>query len=266
MDATRIQPPPAASAEAVVKLRPLEAGEGTTLADKAYAAVRRRIVRVELAPGAAFSETDIAATLKIGKTPVREALARLRLDGLVEVQPRSGYRVVAATLQDANDVCELRAMLEGESARVAAARARQAAPYLTSLDKRFEPRDGRSNLSVHEWIDADCALHLELARVAGNARLVDALDRVLLLFARLSYLSLEIDPATNFQVHGHDDLISAIADGDGDRARMVIEAEVRQCQELIVHALMSSESVIKANVDIRSSANKFYLDIPKQPA
>src|SRR5919198_6233726 len=98
--------------------------QSVTLADKAYAELRRRIILVELTPGAPFSETEIAEALGIGKTPVREALARLRLEGLVQVQPRSSYRVADITLQDANDVCEFRAMLEGESARACAEHAR----------------------------------------------------------------------------------------------------------------------------------------------
>src|SRR6478735_7144479 len=87
-----------------------------TLADRAYIEIKRRVVAVEIPPGASFSETDLAEALELGKTPVREALMRLRLEGLVQVQPRSGYRVTEVTLRDARDVCDLRALLEGEVA------------------------------------------------------------------------------------------------------------------------------------------------------
>src|SRR5262245_7100114 len=87
-----------------------------TLADEAYRELKRRIVMLELAPGSQFREADVASTLGLGKTPVREALLRLRLEGLVHVQSRSGYRVAPITLKSARSVCELRALLEGEAA------------------------------------------------------------------------------------------------------------------------------------------------------
>lgn len=242
------------------------ASSEATLADRAYAEIRQRIVTVSLAPGAAFSETDISEALSMGKTPVREALARLRLEGLVQVQPRAGYKVADVTLQDANDVCDLRALLEGESVHTAAEYAHQAAPYLTQLDKSLIAADGTHGPTVKDWIEADRTFHFELARIAGNARLAEALDRSLLLFARLSYLSLALDPRTTFPQHDHAELIAAVAEGDGLRARTLVTAEIRHSQGLVVDALMSSDSVTKANVDLRSSFNRFYLDVPKDPA
>jgi DNA-binding GntR family transcriptional regulator len=239
-------------------------GPSSTLADRAYADIRRRLVAVDLPPGSSFSETELADALGMGKTPVREALARLRLEGLVQVQPRSGYRVVDVTLKDANDVCDLRALLEGESARAAADLAQQAAPYLRTLDKPPEQADEGSPAPVGEWIEADRDFHLELSRVAGNSRLTEALDRALVLFGRLSYLSLALDPRTTFPVHDHAELISAIADGDGPRARSLAIGEVHHGQARIVEALLSSESVTQASVDLRQSS-KFYLDIPTKP-
>jgi DNA-binding GntR family transcriptional regulator len=239
-------------------------GPAATLAEQAYSEIRRRLVTVELAPGSSFSETEIADALNRGKTPVREALARLRLEGLVQVQARSGYKVVDVTLKDANDVCELRALLEGESARAAAEVAHQAAPYLSSLDRRSDRASEEAPAPVQEWIESDRAFHLELARVSGNARLAEALDRTLVLFGRLSYLSLALDPRTTFPVHDHDDLIAAIADADGARARSLVISEVHNCQARIVEALLSSESVTQANVDVRQPS-RFYLDIPTKP-
>src|SRR5947209_46956 len=64
-----------------------------TLAEAAYAEIRELIISLELPPGAAFSEADLAERLQLSKTPVREALLRARIEGLVEVQPRAGYRV-----------------------------------------------------------------------------------------------------------------------------------------------------------------------------
>jgi DNA-binding GntR family transcriptional regulator len=70
---------------------------GLSLADEAYAVLRRRLVRSELAPGTRVVVRDLASGLGLGITPVREALARLDAEGLVTTLPRRGYLVTPVT-------------------------------------------------------------------------------------------------------------------------------------------------------------------------
>jgi DNA-binding GntR family transcriptional regulator len=235
-----------------------------TLADQAYAAILDRIVTVDLAPGASFSEAELREALDLGKTPIREALTRLRFEGFVLVQPRSGYHVADVTLQDAKDVCAFRALIEGATSHSAADYGPRSASYLRSVDPGNAP--DAAGLPTREALNLDSVFHVELARIAENARATEALERLLLHFTRLCHLSLALDPRAIFPVHDHADLIDAIANGDGSQARALAVGEVQNFQSLILEALMSSESVTHAQVALRPrTQNQFYLDIPNEP-
>jgi DNA-binding GntR family transcriptional regulator len=92
-------------------------------AARAYASVRDGIVRGAYDAGARLTEQDLAQTVGVSRTPVREALRRLHAEGLVEFEPNHGAVVAAFDLEDAEEIFELRALLEPISARRAAERA-----------------------------------------------------------------------------------------------------------------------------------------------
>ena len=95
----------------------------STLAEQAYAAVERMIVTLELAPGALFSEGELAERVGIGRTPLREALQRLASERLVTAIPRRGMRVADIDLTDVQALLETRRVLERLVAQTAARRA-----------------------------------------------------------------------------------------------------------------------------------------------
>ena len=99
----------------------LQAAKAQTLGDSAYERVRRQLITCAIAPGATFTENDVAQALEMSKTPVREALRRVCLEGLAGVRSRTGYVAAPVTLKGARDVCALRVLLEGEAAAVVAA-------------------------------------------------------------------------------------------------------------------------------------------------
>ena len=98
-------------------------GEASSLADQAYYALRELIVSLELQPGRSIKEPELVARLGIGRTPVREALRRLAQERLIEVFPRRGMVVTTVDVRDLARLCEVRAALEPEAARLAAERA-----------------------------------------------------------------------------------------------------------------------------------------------
>jgi DNA-binding GntR family transcriptional regulator len=91
--------------------------------DRAYHEIEERIVTLSLAPGSVLSEQSLANDLKIGRTPIREALQRLARDGLVTVLPRRGILVSAINLETQLKLLEVRRELERLMAKLAAERA-----------------------------------------------------------------------------------------------------------------------------------------------
>ena len=94
-----------------------------SLGDVAFEAIKEMIVTRRLAPGAMLSESEIAAELSMGRTPVREALARLEWIGFVEVRPRRGVQVSSVDVMRHLELLEVRLPLETSIVRHAVARA-----------------------------------------------------------------------------------------------------------------------------------------------
>jgi DNA-binding GntR family transcriptional regulator len=90
-----------------------------SLKDQAYLAIKRAILTLQLKPGEALVETDLAQQLGISKTPVRTALHELEREGLVTKVLYKGTYVREVTLRDVREIFQLRAVLEGLAARLA---------------------------------------------------------------------------------------------------------------------------------------------------
>src|SRR5574338_17149 len=116
------------------------------LTDAAYHAIKQEILNCDLAPGTAVTERELGARFGVGKAPLREALIRLRHEGLLESIPRSDYRIMPVTIQDVQDIFALRLLLEPAAARQAAGRIDEALlRQLNELCKAgYTPGDRRS--------------------------------------------------------------------------------------------------------------------------
>ena len=90
------------------------------LSDRAYAALRDRLVSLEIAPGAPIDEEALIRELGVGRTPVREAVRRLALERLVVVYPRRGTFAAAINITSLSDITDVRVQLEAHAAERAA--------------------------------------------------------------------------------------------------------------------------------------------------
>jgi DNA-binding GntR family transcriptional regulator len=147
-----------------------------TIPDLIYDHIRERIVSGELAPGRPVRQDSLAASLGVSKIPVREALARLESDGLVQCNPRRGFEVPPLTAAEAEEIFELRLQVEPTAAAQAAAKAgdadRQAAyGALQALDASI--RDGGPRAS-----DLNRAFHLALVAPAGRPLTTALVERL----------------------------------------------------------------------------------------
>src|SRR6476660_3398485 len=91
------------------------------LSDRAYAAIRDRLIRLEIAPGAPIDEESLTGELGVGRTPVREAVRRLAMEGLVVIYPRRGTFATAINITSLSDITDVRLQLEPRAAERAAA-------------------------------------------------------------------------------------------------------------------------------------------------
>jgi DNA-binding GntR family transcriptional regulator len=213
------------------------------LSDRAYERIRHDIISCVLAPGAEISETQLCSQYRIGKAPVRMALNRLAHDGLVRAIPRRGYRVAPITVKDVHDVFELRLMLEPAAARMAAGKI--GAQRMRVLDEvarsSYQPGDPGS---TSRFLEASKAFHVAIARATGNARLAEAIERLLDDMTRLLHLGLGLRDRSQELSRAHRALVKALGRGDGDAAERICREQIETARNMVLSAILTSGSVL----------------------
>jgi DNA-binding GntR family transcriptional regulator len=195
------------------------------LADRAYADLRDRLVTLRIAPGAPIDEDQLGEQLQMGRTPVREAIKRLALENLVTVFPRRGTFASEINITDLAHISDVRFVLEAHAAERAAERITEGqrvelAQLLTELANSEGSDDSEALMAL------DARVHRFIYRCAGNPYMEETLGRYYNLSLRIWYLVIDRLPHLFARVHEHDDMLHAIADGDAERARVILADHV----------------------------------------
>jgi DNA-binding GntR family transcriptional regulator len=222
----------------IVRLPVSPLGDGASLADRAYVAIRSLIVSLELAPGDPIREPELTAKLGIGRTPIREALRRLALERLVEVYPRRGMFVTTVDVRDLARLCEVRAVLEPEAARLAAERATK--PDLEELTALIEELLDRRRRDDRALIDLDERIHRTIYRTSHNQLLEETLEWYYTHALRIWMLALDRTRTLQSAVLEHHELLDAIARGKGERAAALMRAHVEHFEQAMRDVLLES--------------------------
>ena len=188
-----------------------------SLADRAYLALRDRLITLQIRPGEPIDDGQIARELGVGRTPVREALKRLENDRLVIAYPRRGTFATSVDITDLAHINEIRLQLEPLAARRAAERATDLQRAgLRELIARIEDGDALSGDRT-DLMRLDLTVHRAIYHAAGNPHLEDVLIRYHNLATRIFCLFLGRLPDVAGHIDEHGPLLAAIAAGDADR-------------------------------------------------
>src|SRR5919108_2059435 len=148
-------------------------GAGELLADRAYVELRDLIVTLALPPGAPINEEALGRELRLGRTPLREAIKRLAHENLVAVYPRRGTFVCEINITDLAHISDVRMQLEGHAAFRAAQRL--TAPQREELDALLGRLNGDGDAETLMRLDPD--VHRFVYRCAGHPYLTETLER-----------------------------------------------------------------------------------------
>lgn len=196
---------------------------------QAYQCIRDKIITLQLAPGALVNEAGLMEELRLGRTPIREALQRLACEGLVILRPRRGAFIASLSITDLQQIFELRRTLEGYAAALAAERATEAdvaamQAALTQLDHLGQGSEAQV------YIEIDRAFHRAMARGTHNRFLEYMLTRMYNLNLRLWYLALgKIGPVRE-AIEEHRRVLDAIVRRDGRQAEAAIRDHITAFQ------------------------------------
>lgn len=207
---------------------------GGSLVDAAYEQIRRRILDNVWPPGHRALEQEVALALSMSRTPVREALARLRNDGLVEVIPRHGMRVLPVSPADMREIYEILTALECLAAERLAKRKpadAELAPLVAAtkaMDKALAADD------LDAWAAADERFHAQLIELAGNRQLqatvLNYWDRA----HRARMFTLRLRPKPVNSTRDHMQMVERLLAGDAEGAAEVTRAHrERASRELV---------------------------------
>lgn len=208
-----------------------------TATDIAYGDFKRDLLTCELAPGSFLTESALAEATGHGRAAVREALGRLTMEGLVEVQPRRGYRVTAVSLTDVREIFGMRLLLEPHAAEQAALHApREEILDLHDLAHAAFVSGDRDSYAA--YIEANRMFHTRLARASGNYRLAAAIQQLLEEMQRVLFLSLATRGSGAVEPHEHHELYDVVLDGDARKARDVAVQQIAAARARVIDSLL----------------------------
>jgi DNA-binding GntR family transcriptional regulator len=196
-----------------------------SLSQQAVEELRRRIAGSTLLPGQRLDEVALADDLGISRTPLREALKVLSAEGLVEIRPRRGCYVAELGPPDLEEIFPIMALLEGEVAREAAAKA--APGDLKRLDRLHAELERHAAAGeVDRYYEVNYAFHDALQAIAGNRWLQHVIGDLRKLLKLSRHRSLRLEGRLAESLAEHRALMDALHEHDGPRAERVMKAHL----------------------------------------
>jgi DNA-binding GntR family transcriptional regulator len=197
-------------------------GADPTDTERVHEALKAEILANALPPGSLLRQAELANRLNTSRTPIREAILRLAMESLVELSPRRGARVVHLSLQDYLEVNQMRWVLEGFAARLAAEHIPLA--DLAKADAQLAAfEDGNAEISTLAAIDQ--MVHRLIARYANNTRMARSIEQLnaVMAVARISDIAWRRDE----MVASLREIVAALKARDGDAAQLLMQDHIR---------------------------------------
>ena len=192
---------------------------GNSRTSDAYVRLKADIRENRMQPGHLEPEPEIAARMGMSRTPVHEALVRLQAEGLVELVPRRGARVLAIRVEDMREIYEILGALEPEAAAGLAARNPSSAE-LKPLELTLEEMsDALERDDLDRWAYADDEFHQTLLELHGNRRLTSVVNSLLDQSHRARMVTLRLREAPIVSTAEHRVIFEFLRRGDPDGAR-----------------------------------------------
>jgi DNA-binding GntR family transcriptional regulator len=240
------------------------------LIDEVYARLRDLILSNVLRAGQKLVDRDLAEQLGVSRTPVREALGRLAMTGLVEARTRRGYYVSTFSAEEVSDLYEFRKMLEVHAARLAAQNAQPS--HLRELDRILGDSEKlASDPTNHaKAVKLDLEIHELIARASGNASLHKAIHNLLDKVMCFIWVDdVTVDVVTLAAAHRqHQALLHMIKEKDAEGAAVLIRTHIDGAQERLEKVFQARDdlrdAVLSAAPPKRRSLDQRVLDVKTQ--
>ena len=215
----------------------IEMNEYLPLRDVVFNTLRQAILRGELQPGERLMEIQLAQRLGVSRTPVREAIRKLELEGLVLMIPRRGAEVAEITRQDLEDVLEVRAALEELAVK-------DACEHITDeqlQDLKKAANEFKRSLEGTDLVacaEADIHFHEIIYAATNNKRLVQMLNNLREQMYRYRMENLKDKRTYRTLVEEHDAIRRALKKHDKEKAGAAINVHIENQRRSILASIM----------------------------
>ena len=206
-------------------------------AQRALHELRARIFSGELSAGSDHLESELADLLEMSRTPVREAVLTLESQGLLEMRPRKGVRILPLSPEDMNEIYDVLTELESHAAE-RAAEAGYSAQDLSRLAQAIDDMDAAiARKDLDAWAEADDRFHKELVVLGGNSRIESIVGMMSDQVRRARSTTLFMRPLPTKSNEDHRIVYQAIRDGNAELARSTHRMHRQHAKQIHVDLL-----------------------------
>jgi DNA-binding GntR family transcriptional regulator len=236
-----------------VKRKPIERHQ--TLREKILETIRDAILKGTLTPGEKVAEPELAERFGISRTPIREAFRQLESEGYLTVIPRKGAVVTSLSERDIQEFYSIKSILEGYAARMAAERlAERDLDRLEAINERLAQlaREG----DVKTFFRVHNEFHELFIRAAGNEKLLELINQLMMKFNRLRMASLSLPGRMEISVQEHHKIIEAFKEHDGEKADNLVRRTAAYGGQVLIQSMAQEDgrrverSVLQRAVDV----------------
>jgi len=215
-------------------MRKLIIKKDKTIRQKVYHHIREEILKGAIAPRERLIEAKIAGQIGTSRTPVREALHNLELEKLVVSIPRVGYVVRGMDMEEVEQICEIRAAIEGLA--IAWATARQRDRLIEALKKNIGNQKKRiAKGDLNGYVELDAQFHDIIARLAGSDRLLELTQTLRRHMLRYRIQCIYMTETAERSMHGHERIVAAIEKGDPQEVSAAVRTHLIQARDDILY-------------------------------
>ena len=207
--------------------------DSDTIRRKVYNHLREQILSGQIAPQQRLIETKIAQEIGTSRTPVREALHNLEVEGLIESIPRVGYRVKCLNPTEVEEICAIRATIEGMAADWAMNKA--PGKLVSELKENIaQSEKAIARGAVKAFVELDAQFHESIARLSGGQRLLEMAETLRRHMLRYRIESIYTLDNVRRAIDGHKGILRAIEKADRPGVGQAISAHLDQSKRDIL--------------------------------
>nr|WP_112473129.1 GntR family transcriptional regulator [Streptomyces sp. ST1020] len=194
-------------------------------ADRVYAHVKQGVLDRRYEGGTLLTEGELADAVGVSRTPVREALLRLEVEGLIRLYPKKGALVLPVSAQEIADVVETRLLIEEHAVRKVVPAPAGLVERLAELLERQKEEAGRGDLAAAAVTDR--CFHAEIVRSGGNEILTRLYDQLRDRQLRMGVAIMHAHPDRIAKsLVEHEQILDALRAGDAEAAVSVVRRHV----------------------------------------